>query len=783
MNTTNADSTIVCPMSALEEVDQAESGHPLYVLVFGDEEERGVIRTIGDGHYTWDMYARLQIERGDESLVAKFGIDIRILGFLSWDSDDSKQWMDELWFDLENKTKQYLREPYHGEWWSNEVDAIIGITSQATPDDRRSGQSASPPYLDQGKIYTLLRWQSYWADDNLVQHEISHLYYAPDCLPDDCVMADPSHKEWVSYILEDGFLFLILDNIPCCQAQNTWCPGCNSTIRQQAGRYPLQTLNIFVYPSGGWTDPRPDTYLYGNGTLVTVTAHATDYHHCFEKWLLDGVARFGNPITIVMCRNTIFMTSKHDLGAHFSFYNDSPNQPTRPVGNATGYRNMSYPYYVVASDPNLDDVSYEFSWGDDTPNTIIGPFPQGSNQSAPHSWSSLGSKLVQVRAKDSYDASSAWSQTLSVNIVNRAPNIPGQPSWSSGRYVYSPCTFYTNANDPDGDALQYIFDWGDSSSQNTTASCPSGTTASASHTWTRPTTYQVKAKARDCYGLNSTSWSTPLSFTVSQNDANLGCDANNYYLTASYLASGSYKGTLYSSNPSDSLDWYQFYVQQGQEFYITMRPPLDADFDLELYSPDIGPTRPVAYSRVRAFGYSESISYVANYTGNWRFRIYRPTSSAGEGQYTFSLSFPGPGGCPTLFAWNGSGYVDYGVINIHNSSEEDVIRQVGIDPNDVCVHNYVAVLRLREGWPSLNFSESFIDKVRLYAVIEGVLLPCPIISATHCTNGNVLPRLLSNDDWKVKMTLMETIDLAFVVPYQNVNGFIFTIEGCNPFKT
>ena len=177
------------------------------------------------------------------------------------------------------------------------------------------------------------------------------------------------------------------------------------------------------------------------------------------------------------------MTSKHDLGAHFSFYNDSPNQPTRPVGNATGYRNMSYPYYVVASDPNLDDVSYEFSWGDDTPNTIIGPFPQGSNQSAPHSWSSLGSKLVQVRAKDSYDASSAWSQTLSVNIVNRAPNIPGQPSWSSGRYVYSPCTFYTNANDPDGDALQYIFDWGDSSSQNTTASCPSGTTASASHTW------------------------------------------------------------------------------------------------------------------------------------------------------------------------------------------------------------------------------------------------------------------------------------------------------------
>lgn len=90
---------------ALSEIGQPEGCRPLYVLVFGDEEERATIRYIKWGWYVesyyWDDWAAMQIERGDEALVAKFGIDIRILGFEEWDSDGNL--IDKLRYDDEDR--------------------------------------------------------------------------------------------------------------------------------------------------------------------------------------------------------------------------------------------------------------------------------------------------------------------------------------------------------------------------------------------------------------------------------------------------------------------------------------------------------------------------------------------------------------------------------------------------------------------------------------------------------------------------------------------------------
>ncbi len=150
----------------------------------------------------------------------------------------------------------------------------------------------------------------------------------------------------------------------------------------------------------------------------------------------------------------------------------------------------------------------------------------------------------------------------------------------------------------------------------------------------------------------------------------------------------------------------------------------------------------------------------------------------------FHDPYPGGGdGCPTLFVWDGYSYVDYSVIDIHNPTGEDVIRQVPIQAKDVEIINYKATFRLREGWPGLNFSESVIDQVKLYTVDNyGNRHICPIMNATHSQFGNVLPQLLFSDDWKVQTLLLETIDLKFVVPYQNIQSFIFIIEGCNQLK-
>jgi len=257
---------------------EEEGDNPLYVLVFGDEEERPIGRSpSGDSPVLpWDDWASLQLERGDAALAANFGIDIRILGFEEWDSDDSLDNIYDLWYELESDTEQYLRQWYSGEWWSNYVDAIIGITSQVDPYPV-AGLSSGPELLDQGRIFTLLNWQVYWADDNLVQHEVSHLYF---------------------------------NDVPCSYTSYHWCIDCHGVIQGNSDRYPIRTLTISA-SSGGTTTPDPGICAYGYGSSVSVTASAYS-GYTFNYWILDGATNYGNPITVTM-------NSDHTLKAYFYY--------------------------------------------------------------------------------------------------------------------------------------------------------------------------------------------------------------------------------------------------------------------------------------------------------------------------------------------------------------------------------------------------------------------------------------------------------------------------------
>jgi hypothetical protein len=397
LNTTNPYSQ-VNPLG--EETDE-EGSHPLYVLVFGDEEERNTLRP-GPAHKPcqWDEWAKIQLERSDESLVANFGIDIRILGFLEWDSDDSLDNIYDLWYELEEDTEQYLRQWYDGEWWSGYVDAVIGITSQIGPDPH-PGLSPGPKYLDQGRIFTLLVWRVYWADDNNVQHEVSHLFYADDHTPTCCVMAGHTHyRDW---IWEDG-LWWVFNHIPCAYTAYSWCTSCYQTIQQNSGRYPLRTLTIS--PSTGGTTNSTGTCIYGNGESVTVTASAYS-GYTFNYWLLDGVPYTDNPITVTM-------NSDHTLTAYF---NAPPNTPSKPDGKTSGYTGISYPYSTSTTDDDDDYVRYEFDWGDGSTTMTGCWYGSGSTATASHSWSSPGTYNVKVKAQDIHGDNSCWSPYLNVTII------------------------------------------------------------------------------------------------------------------------------------------------------------------------------------------------------------------------------------------------------------------------------------------------------------------------------------------------------------------------------
>jgi len=99
---------------------------------------------------------------------------------------------------------------------------------------------------------------------------------------------------------------------------------------------------------------------------------------------------------------------------------------------------------------------------------------------------------------------------------NLPPAIPDQPSGPISGHTETSYNYSANTTDPNNDNIYYWFNWDDGNNSGWIGPYASGATASASHTWNSPGTYQVKVKAKDTYGAElGTLWSDPLNVTIS----------------------------------------------------------------------------------------------------------------------------------------------------------------------------------------------------------------------------------------------------------------------------
>jgi len=89
--------------------------------------------------------------------------------------------------------------------------------------------------------------------------------------------------------------------------------------------------------------------------------------------------------------------------------NAPPNKPGIE-GPHSGKPRIEYTYVAVASDPDGDNVSYFFDWGDDTTSGWTEFVPSGVPVNRSHSWDNRGEYVIKVRAKDDYNLISEWSE-------------------------------------------------------------------------------------------------------------------------------------------------------------------------------------------------------------------------------------------------------------------------------------------------------------------------------------------------------------------------------------
>jgi len=209
----------------------------------------------------------------------------------------------------------------------------------------------------------------------------------------------------------------------------------------------------------------------------------------------------------------------------------APSNPDPPDGAAITYTNVILSW--DCSDPNGDPLSYTVRWFEDTGGNggmMPNPLPIKAT-GITNTFYNIGSVqtgslcLWQIDAFDGKDITEGPKWDFTVN-VNTLPNTPSQPSGLTSLNVGETGTYSTFATDPDGDQVQYGWDWdGDGNVDEWTGFYPSGTGINTQHAWTNPGTYNIKVKAKDSNGGES-SYSSPYQVTIIA-----PAQANNDYVT------------------------------------------------------------------------------------------------------------------------------------------------------------------------------------------------------------------------------------------------------------
>lgn len=103
------------------------------------------------------------------------------------------------------------------------------------------------------------------------------------------------------------------------------------------------------------------------------------------------------------------------------------NPPNTPniAGPRLGTVGEEYAYTADTTDPDGNQLYYWFDWGDGTSSGWVGPYDSGATASASHTWTIEGIYKIKVKAKDTYDVGSDFSEPLG-NIMpkNSVINIP-----------------------------------------------------------------------------------------------------------------------------------------------------------------------------------------------------------------------------------------------------------------------------------------------------------------------------------------------------------------------
>jgi len=211
------------------------------IVVAADEEFQNISYWTPPLNYlNWKEAALNIVERADNYLFQKYGVNFRVVGWTTWQSNDNVTYYVDRIHELADQLN-----------WNSELKGktiLAGFTDQTMVDEneRRVAGCAFNPEFNTTKAI-LMTSEGYPWDDNIFHHEISHLFGTHDHYHDACVMS--YKKTFVSLWYEDGWVFLVMDDVYIAFQTHEYCYSCEWQVFH--GPYSIEPYKNLMYGRRG----------------------------------------------------------------------------------------------------------------------------------------------------------------------------------------------------------------------------------------------------------------------------------------------------------------------------------------------------------------------------------------------------------------------------------------------------------------------------------------------------------------------------------------------------
>jgi hypothetical protein len=230
--------------------------------------------------------------------------------------------------------------------------------------------------------------------------------YAQDAYDNGDDIKGVLNADMIAFALNDeqaGYMNIYEDDF------SEWLYDYTFTINQLYNDY----IGVQLIHSGWtWGSDHNSFWDFGYSALFYQEYEFSHYYHSPQ----DTIENLN--ITYEMKTTRLIVATLASL-AQINSLNSPPSTPIIQ-GPHYGKIGVEYTFSIgPITDPDEDQMFILLEWGDGSQSSWLGPFDSGQVFTATHSWSEPGAYGIRIKAKDSYGATSAWSEQFIIYITSK----------------------------------------------------------------------------------------------------------------------------------------------------------------------------------------------------------------------------------------------------------------------------------------------------------------------------------------------------------------------------